>query len=337
MSVNIFGLDIGTSAFKMSSGDRILNEHNCIALSGRDIVNFGDDAYDMFEKAPANIKIIFPVKTGVIADIEEMHTLLKCFHQKISGSRRRGGVTDFYIAVPNDVTEVEKRAFYELVVRSKIKCRHILVVDKPVADAAGAGVDVGRAKGVMVVNMGAGVTEVSVLSFGGIVTSKSVHTGGDRMDENIIHAVRNEYNLEIGKKTAERLKQQLAFAGKGEEKTFPGFGRNVLTGLPVSASISSRVICKAISEPLSMIMDKVRFILENTLAELSADIIKNGIFLTGGVSQIPGLKDYFFTETEVQTNLVDNPTESTVRGLDLIATKAEFNRLAYVPEDRYAD
>ncbi len=337
MSGNIFGLDIGTARFKMSYGDRILNEHNCIAISGKDVVAFGDDAYDMFEKAPANIKITFPVKAGVIADIEEMHTLLKSFYLKTNSGKRRGGVADFYIAVPNDVTEVEKRAFYELVVRSKIKCRHILVVDKPVADAAGAGVDVSRAKGIMVVNMGAGVTEISVISFGGIVVSNSVHSGGDRMDDNIIHAVRNEYNLEIGKKTAARLKHELASAGKAVDKVFPGFGRNVLTGLPVSANISSGVVCNAIKEPLSMIMDRVREILENIPPELSSDIIKNGIFLTGGVSGIPGLKDYFFTETEIQINLTDDPTESTVRGIDLIANKAEFNRLAYVPEDRFAD
>ena len=336
MALKIFGLDIGTAQFKMSYGDRILNEHNCIATSGKEIVAFGDEAYDMFEKAPSNIKITFPVKRGVIADIEDMHTLLKNFFLKISGGRRPGGINDFYIAVPNDVTEVEKRAFYELVVRSKIKCRHILVVDKPVADAAGAGVDVSRAKGIMIVNMGAGGTEVSVISFGGIVVSNSVNTGGDRMDESIIHAVRNEYNLEIGKKTAERLKQELAFVGKGEEKTFPGFGRNVLTGLPVSARISSRIICKAISEPITMITDKVRMILENTPPELSADIIKNGIFLTGGVSQIPGLKDHFFTETEIQVNMTQRPAESTVRGISLIAEKAEFNRLAYVPEERFA-
>lgn len=337
MSGNAVGLDIGTAQFKMSIGERILNEHNCIALQGREIVAFGDEAYDMYEKAPANIKITFPVKTGVIADIEEMHTLLKNFYLKMGGGRRMGGVSDFYIAVPNDVTEVEKRAFYELVVRSKIKCRHILVVDKPVADAAGAGVDVSRAKGIMVVNMGAGVTEVSVISFGGIVVSNSIHTGGDRMDKNIIQAVRKEYNLEIGKKTAERLKNELAFAGKTEEKVFPGFGRNVLTGLPVSAGISSRVVCDAISEPLSMIMDRVRMILENVPPELASDIINNGIFLTGGVSQISGLKDYFFTETEVQINITDKPDESTVRGISLIAANAEFNRLAYVPEDRFAD
>ena len=157
------------------------------------------------------------------------------------------------------------------------------------------------------------------------------------MDNNIIQAVRKEYNLEIGKKTAERLKNELAFAGRSDEKQFPGFGRNVLTGLPVSASVSSRVICEAIQEPLAMIMDRVRVILENVPPELSSDIIDNGIFLTGGVSQIPGLKDYFFTETKVQINLTEKPEESTVRGINLIAKNAEFNRLAYVPEDRFSD
>ena len=337
MAGNIFGLDIGTANFKMSYGDKILNEHNVIASSGKETVAFGDEAYEMFEKAPASIDVSFPVQAGVIADIEDMHTLLKKFYLKINGGRKPGGVTDFYIAVPTDVTEVEKRAFYELVVRSKIKCRGILVVDKPVADAAGADIDVSRAKGIMIVNIGAGVTEVSVISFGGIVISNSLPVGGNKMDENIVQAVRKEYNLEIGKKTAERLKCELASAVPDTDTSFPGFGRNVLTGLPVSARISSRVVCKAISEPLSMILDKIRIILEKTPPELASDIIKNGIYLTGGSSVINGLSEYIFTETAVSVNMTEKPEESTVRGINLIATRPEFNRLAYVPEDRFTD
>lgn len=260
----VYGIDIGTSNFKMFSKDKdkILNEKNIIAIANKtEIFAFGDEAFEMYEKAPDNIVVSYPVKFGVIADIENMQTLLEKFTEKQSESKKLTGPSEFYIAVPTDITEVEKRAFYEIVVDAKVKAKNVYIVDKPVADAIGAGIDVTAAKGVMVVNIGADTTEISVLSLGGIVLSKSVKIGGNKLDDSIITTVRKYYNLVIGSKTAENLKKQLGSAVQVDESFAKGFGRNIVSGLPVCVDISSDIIYNAIVDPLHSIMDSIKVIL----------------------------------------------------------------------------
>lgn len=337
MAQNIYGVDIGTSNLKMCCNEkgRILNEKNIIAIANKkEMLAFGDEAYDMYEKAPENIEVSFPVKFGVIADIENMQTLLVSFFNKINDDKKFSGNTDFYIAVPTDVTEVEKRAFYELVADSKVKAKNIYIVDKPVADAIGAGLDVTKSKGIMVVNIGAETTEISVISLGGIVISKSTKIGGNKLDDSIISIIRKEYNLVIGSKTAEGLKKELGSAVKAEEKFAPGFGRNVLSGLPVSVQISSDVIYSAIVDPLHSIMDSIKVILERTPPELAADIIKDGIYVTGGTSNISNLQQFINKETNLNVNIVENPAESVVRGLIDVVNKPEFSKIPYTPQDK---
>ena len=336
----VYGVDIGTSNFKMCCKDKeqILNEKNIIAIANKkDLLAFGDEAYEMYEKAPENIQVSFPVKYGVIADIENMETLLLQFYIKLNGDKKNAGNTDFYIAVPTDVTEVEKRAFYELVADSKVKAKNIFIVDKPVADAIGAGLDVTKSRGIMIVNIGAETTEISVLSLGGIVISKSVKIGGNKLDDCIISHIRKVYNLVIGSKTAEGLKKQIGSAVKCDETFAPGFGRNVLSGLPVSVDISSDVIYQAIIDPLHSIMDSIKVILERTPPELAADIIKNGIYVSGGTSNINNLETFINGETNLKVNVVENPSESVVRGLMGVVTNPEFEGIAYTPQDKVYD
>jgi rod shape-determining protein MreB len=336
----VYGVDIGTSNFKMccKDKDQILNEKNIIAIANKkDLLAFGDEAYEMYEKAPENIQVSFPVKYGVIADIENMETLLLQFYNKLNGDKKNAGNTDFYIAVPTDVTEVEKRAFYELVADSKVKAKNIFIVDKPVADAIGAGLDVTKSRGIMIVNIGAETTEISVLSLGGIVISKSVKIGGNKLDDCIISSIRKAYNLVIGSKTAEGLKKQIGSAIKCDETFAPGFGRNVLSGLPVSVDISSDVIYQAIIDPLHSIMDSIKVILERTPPELAADIIKNGIYVSGGTSNINNLEKFINGETNLKVNVVEHPSESVVRGLMGVVTNPEFEGIAYTPQDKVYD
>ncbi len=336
----VYGVDIGTSNFKMCCKDKeqILNEKNIIAIANKkDLLAFGDEAYEMYEKAPENIQVSFPVKYGVIADIENMETLLLQFYNKLNGDKKNAGNTDFYIAVPTDVTEVEKRAFYELVADSKVKAKNIFIVDKPVADAIGAGLDVTKSRGIMIVNIGAETTEISVLSLGGIVISKSVKIGGNKLDDCIISHIRKVYNLVIGSKTAEGLKKQIGSAVKCDETFAPGFGRNVLSGLPVSVDISSDVIYQAIIDPLHSIMDSIKVILERTPPELAADIIKNGIYVSGGTSNINNLETFINGETNLKVNVVENPSESVVRGLMGVVTNPDFEGIAYTPQDKVYD
>ena len=314
MGQNIYGVDIGTSNFKMccKDKDKIINEKNIIAIANKkDILAFGDEAYEMYEKAPEHIEVSFPVKFGVIADIENMQTLLLRFFNKMNDDKKFTGNTDFYIAVPTDVTEVEKRAFYELVADSKVKAKNIYIVDKPVADAIGAGLDVTKSKGIMIVNIGAETTEISVLSLGGIVISKSVKIGGNKLDD--------------------------SSAVQAEETFAPGFGRNVLSGLPVSVDISSDVIYSAVVDPLHSIMDSIKVILERTPPELAADIIKNGIYVSGGTSNIRNLEKFIHQETNLAVNIVENPAESVVRGLMGVVSNPDFAGVAYTPQDKNYD
>ncbi len=301
MSQNRYGLDIGSSNFKMCVRDKVLNEKNMIAVTRKEVVGIGDDAYDMYEKVPENIDVSFPVKSGVIADIYNMQILLSKFWQKINGGKKPMGVSDFFI----------------------------------VADAVGAGIDILNAKGIMMVDIGAETCEISVLSMGGIVNSRSVKIGGNKLDENIIYAVRNEYNLVIGNKTAERLKIGLACAGSNfNSRSMTGFGRNVLSGLPVSCQISDEIINDSIKDPLKAIVEEVRAILEHTPPELSVDIIKNGIFMTGGTSGIKNIDEMFRRSLNVTVKVVHTPQESIIRGLMRIMADSRMSELAYVPDDR---
>ena len=211
MSTNAFGIDLGTSNIKIYSAadDKIMIEKNMIAVQNKKTVfAYGDSAYEMYEKAPGNIQISYPLCNGVIADIKNMETLIRFFVTDMSGGNIKPA--DFYIAVPTDITEVEKRAFYDLIKDANVKARKIMVVEKAVADGLGLDIDVKNSQGVLVVNVGYDTTEVSILSLGGIVLSRLIKTGGLKFDEAIRSAVRKEYGLLIGGKTAEGIKKSLA-------------------------------------------------------------------------------------------------------------------------------
>lgn len=339
MARNVFGLDIGTSNIKIFSMDKddILNEKNIIAIANKkDVYAIGDEAYEMHEKAPDNILVTFPVKFGVIADFDNMMILFSEFIRKMSKSKKVGPA-DYYIAVPTDITEVEKRAYLELARDSKLKARKIFVINKPVADALGAGVDVNNAKGIMVVNIGADTTEISVLSLGGIVLSKVVKFGGNKLDEQIINATKKKYNLVIGAKTAEHIKFELGSALPYDETFIKVYGRNLVTGLPTQCEISSNMVYDCMIDFIHQIVDSVKMILERTPPELASDIIDTGIYLTGGSSGIKNLAELINGETELHVNKVENPSECVVRGIKRIIEDPQYNEIAYIPKERIYD
>ena len=250
MAQHVYGIDLGTSNIKMysSSSDNILNEKNVIAIKNKnEIFSFGNQAFEMYEKAPENINVSFPVKFGVIADIKNMETLFSCFYKKLNGGKTVNGA-DYCIAVPTDVTEVEKRAFYDVILDAKLKAKNITVVEKPIADAVGMGIDVQSPNGHMIVDIGSDTTEISVISLGGIVLSKLIKTGGSKFDEAICGIVRKKYNLIIGSRSAEQIKMQLADAIEPDEDIIAmTYGRNILTGLPNAREISASLIHEAVS------------------------------------------------------------------------------------------
>jgi rod shape-determining protein MreB and related proteins len=321
MAGKIYGIDFGTSTIKIyqKNSGIILDEKNMVAVANRkQVIAAGNEAFEMYEKTPANIQVTYPVKTGVIADIANMLALLNYLLKKINKGSNRISASEVIVATPTDITEVEKRAFFDLVASSHMKTKSIKIVEKPIADAVGIGLDVTTAKGVMVVDIGADTTEVSIMSLGGIVISKLIPIGGNRFDESIKSYVKKNYNLVIGDKTAETIKKQLASAFTMDEKSIKVYGRNVVTGLPTEVEISSAMVFTSIEEYLQTIVDAIRIILERTPPEISSDIIDSGIYITGGSSAIYGLDKLIAKETGLNINICNDATNSVVNGLGKI-------------------
>jgi len=269
LSSNFFGIDLGTSNIKIynRADDTILVEKNMIAIENKStLFAYGDSAFEMYEKAPANIHISYPLSNGVIADIKNMELLVKYFINDLS----RGNVrpADYYIAVPFDITEVEKRAFYDLIKESGVKARKILVVEKAVADGLGMDIDVKNSQGVLTVNVGYDTTEISILSLGGIVLSKLIKVGGLKFDDAIRSAVRKEFSLIIGGKTAENVKMSLKELEK-EGRGAVVYGRDIVTGLPVERELPTSMIDECLMELFYTIIDSIKVILERTSWYLS--------------------------------------------------------------------
>ena len=332
MSSRLFGIDFGTSEIKVCKKKEgvIYDSKNIIAVENDGkIMAICDDAFDMLGKTPANITVSYPVKNGVIADIDNMLALLNSIIDKIEAKYGKVSGGEFIVAAPTDITEVEKRAFVDLVARSNAKTKKIKIVEKPIADALGAGLDVTNANGVMIVDIGADTTEISVLSLGGIVLSRLVTVGGNKFDEAIITNVRKHYNLLIGNKTAEQIKKELGCAVMPtNNKSIKVFGRDIVTGLPVEKEITSEFVYEAISEHLSAIVDSIRIVLEKTPPEISADIIDGGIYVTGGSANIGDIKKLFAQETELDINVVPDPGNSVALGIERILEDSKLNVLA---------
>ena len=332
MSSNIFGIDLGTSNIKIynRADDTILVEKNMIAIENKStLFAYGDTAFEMYEKAPANIHISYPLSNGVIADIKNMELLVKYFINDLS----RGNVrpADYYIAVPFDITEVEKRAFYDLIKESGVKARKILVVEKAVADGLGMDIDVKNSQGVLTVNVGYDTTEISILSLGGIVLSKLIKIGGLKFDDAIRSAVRKEFSLIIGGKTAENVKISLKELEK-EGRGAVVYGRDIVTGLPVERELPTSMIDECLMELFYTIIDSIKVILERTPPELAADIYRHGIYLTGGASQVSHLAELIHKGTGLKVNLSENPVTSVALGLAKIIKEDNYKSVAYAIE-----
>ena len=332
MSSNIFGIDLGTSNIKIynRADDTILVEKNMIAIENKStLFAYGDSAFEMYEKAPANIHISYPLSNGVIADIKNMELLVKYFINDLS----RGNVrpADYYIAVPFDITEVEKRAFYDLIKESGVKARKILVVEKAVADGLGMDIDVKNSQGVLTVNVGYDTTEISILSLGGIVLSKLIKIGGLKFDDAIRSAVRKEFSLIIGGKTAENVKISLKELEK-EGRGAVVYGRDIVTGLLVERELPTSMIDECLMELFYTIIDSIKVILERTPPELAADIYRHGIYLTGGASQVSHLAELIHKGTGLKVNLSENPVTSVALGLAKIIKEDNYKSVAYAIE-----
>ena len=326
---NVFGIDLGTNNIKIynRADDTILVEKNMIAIENKNnVFAYGDSAFDMYEKAPSNIHISYPLSNGVIADIHNMEKIVRFFLNDLTGNSIKSA--DYYIAVPTDVTEVEKRAFYDLIRDANVKAKKIMVVKKAVADGLGLDIDVKNSQGVLIVNVGFDTTEISILSLGGIVLSRLIKVGGQKFDDSIRAAVRKQYNLIIGGKTAENVKISLADLEK-ENKGAVVYGRDIVTGLPVERELPTAMIDESLIEHFYTIIDNIKVILERTPPELAADIYRHGIYLTGGASQVSHLAELIQKGTGLKVNVSENPITSVALGLSRIIKDDNLKTVAY--------
>ncbi|MCI8494452.1 MAG: rod shape-determining protein [Lachnospiraceae bacterium] len=331
MSANVYGIDLGTCNLKIfcKATGKVINEKNTIAIVNKhQLYAFGNDAYAMYEKAPDNIKVSFPVVNGVIADYNNMQVMIGEVLEKHVKSHLKGA--EFIVAVPTDITEVEKKAFFDLFYKSRFKPRNVLLCEKPIADAVGLQLDVNSPTGFMIVNIGADTTEISVISLGGLVLSDLLHFGGRRIDESIISHMKRNFGLVIGEKTAMYLKETLSCAlPENGEQTEIIVGRDVVSGLPIEMEVTSTVVYEAVKDHLNTICNSIKMILEKTPPELARDIIHSGIYITGGSSKIRRLDELFTQITNIRVNTCEFPEESAVRGLNKIVSDEKYRKLAF--------
>ena len=316
MANNAFGIDLGTSNIKIynRADDEVFVEKNMIAIENKKtLFAYGDSAFEMYEKAPSNISISYPLSNGVIADIQNMETLIKYFMNDLMKNNVKPA--DYYIAVPWDVTEVEKRAFKDLIKESGVKARKVMVVDKAVADGLGLGIDVKNSQGVL----------------GGIVLSKLIKVGGRKFDDAIKAAIRREYSLIIGGKTAENVKTSLLELEKAKCGAVV-YGRDIVTGLPVEREIPTTLVDECLVEHFNTIIDNIKVILERTPPELAADIYRHGVYLTGGASQVSRLAQLMSKGTGLKVNVSENPVSSVALGLAKIIKDDNYKSVAYAIE-----
>ena len=315
MARNVYGLDLGSYDIKVydKKKDTIWKEKNVIAFKDnrdRDIFAVGDDAFSMYGKAPSNIEITFPMEAGVISRFNDMQFLLQ---NLLKRGRQFSRGSEYVIAVPTDVTEVEKKAVEDATLQAG--AREVAIIEEPIAAAIGAGIDISRPCGNMIVDIGGGTADIAVISLGGVVVSNSIKVAGDDFDEAIVRFMRKKHNLLIGERTAEEIKINVGTVYKRPENlTMDVRGRNLVTGLPKTVTVTSEETEEALREPAYQIVDAVHNVLERTPPELAADISDRGIVLTGGGSLIQGLEELIEEKTGINTMTAEDPLTAVAIG-----------------------
>ncbi|MBM7553677.1 rod-share determining protein MreBH [Thalassobacillus pellis] len=312
------GIDLGTANILIYSKSKgiILNEPSVVAYNTdtKDVVAVGTEAKLMVGKTPRNVIPVRPLKDGVIADYDMtaqmLKELLKKASKKTGVSMRKPTVV---ICTPSGSTSVERRAIHNAVKSYGAKQVHL--IEEPIAAAIGADLPVEEPVANVIVDIGGGTSEVAIISFGGVVSCRSIRTGGDKMDEEIIQYVRKEYNILIGERTAEQVKMEIGYAlvDHPEEK-MDVRGRDMVTGLPKTVELSSKEIQNALRESLEQILETIRATLEDCPPELSGDIVDHGVIITGGGALLKGMQEWLSEVIVVPVHLAPNPLESVAIG-----------------------
>lgn len=312
------GIDLGTANTLVAVRGRgiVINEPSWVAIEkkSRKTLAIGSEAREMVGRTPANIIAIRPLRDGVISEFEITQAMLEYFiakaheHSLVPLPRPR-----VVVGIPAGVTEVEKRAVYDATMSAG--ARQAFLIEEPMAAAIGAGLPITESRGSMIVDIGGGTSEVAIFSMGGIVISRSIRSAGDEMDEDIIQYMRTKYNLLIGQRMAEQAKIQAGSAFPlPEERTFTMRGRNLISGLPEAAEVSSIELREALSNSVQVVVGAIKDALEETPPELIADLMESGICMAGGGSQLSGLVERVADEVKMRVWLAEDPMTCVARG-----------------------
>lgn len=327
---NDLAIDLGTAnTLVFVKGKGIVCDEPSVVVIRKDTkktIAVGTEAKKMLGKTPVNIMAIRPMKDGVIADFDATGEMLKYFIAKVH-NRRSFVSPRIIIGVPSGITQVEQRAVKDAAHASG--AREVYLIEEPMAAAVGVGLPVGEPSGNMIVDIGGGTTDIAVISLDGIVYSKAVRVGGDKMDEALVAHMKRRYNLMIGERTSEQIKIEIgsAYPSTGEAPREMAIkGRDLISGIPKTITINEDEIREALSEPVNVILDTVKVALENTPPELAADIVDRGIVLAGGGALLRGLDFLIKEETGLPVIVADDPLTAVVRGVGKMLDELELLR-----------
>ena len=314
------GIDLGTAnvLIYVKKEGIVLNEPSVIAImkNTKEVIAVGDDAYKMLGKTPGKVVAIRPLKDGVIADFELTIEMLNTFLAKVKANNTFSKPR-ILICCPSNITKVERNAIKEAAL--SLGARKVFIEEEPKVAAIGAGIDISKPSGSMVIDIGGGTTDIAILSLGDIVTSKSIKVAGSLFDKNIVDYIKDKYKLLIGEKTAEKVKKKIGSAIVEEKKeTMEIKGRDIITGLPKSIKINSKEINEALSKSIHEIISAAKNVLEITNPELSADIVTNGIVITGGGALLRNIDKIFQEELKVPIKLAKSPLTCVVDGTKIM-------------------
>ena len=321
------GIDLGTSSVLVYIRGKgiVLKEPSVVAFDRdmNEIREIGEEARKMIGRTPGNIVAIRPLKQGVISDYDMTEKMLKYFIKKAMGKRtlRKPRIA---VCIPSGATEVEKKAVEDATYQAG--AREVSIIEEPVAAAIGAGIDISKPYGNMIVDIGGGTTDIAIISLGGAVVISSVKCAGDDFDDAIVRYIRRKHNLLIGERTAEELKISIGCAyPRPEILTMDVRGRNLVTGLPKTVTVTSDEMMEALAEPLGKIIEAVHNVLERTPPELAADIYERGIVMTGGGSLLGGLDELLEEKTGINAIVAEDATTvvaiGTGRFIEMLGTK----------------